>query len=80
MLFVGLNFISFPFLVDPCTMRLFEALMVSKTTFQCVLQNQVQISKDNEYDDFYDDIGDNFGDYGDENYHTIAFLVKINPF
>ena len=54
-----------------------------KTTYQRILQNQVQIDFDNANDDFCDENGNNFDDYGDENdqktdkYHV--FLVKIYP-
>ena len=51
-----------------------------QTTFQRLLQNQVQIDFDNENDDFCDEINNNFDDYGDENDQIHGFLVKIYSF
>ena len=44
-----------------------DLFRLPKTTFQRVLQNQVQIDFNNENDDFCDENSNNFDGYGDEN-------------
>ena len=57
---------------------------LQKTTFQRVLQNQIQIDIDNENEDFCEENSNTFDDYGDEYDQkqtiTIALQSKYTPF